>query len=223
MDWNPVGALFCSCGRSFTQPGSLNFHQKSCKHNKKRAIGALEKAKELWTERKRRCAPEDLMEGHDKTSQEGLNIITNEVCCLSWKAVHTKAKFPFDFQIEPTFHPAVQNGTENRVALTTTLLEVRSHVTSDHELLKSVRHDLGHNPAFRRRSYVLSGAESSQKTPVSKAVHGFCTTTTTTPSSYVRILFPSFNSHRSPSIDITIFEPTTGTSVACAADILHPS
>jgi hypothetical protein len=43
----------CTCGRSFLQPGPLKHHQRSCLKNKKRLFGVLEKAKEVWTSKKR--------------------------------------------------------------------------------------------------------------------------------------------------------------------------
>jgi hypothetical protein len=43
----------CVCGRVFAQPGGLAYHQRSCKKAKLRLSGALRKAKDLWTVRKR--------------------------------------------------------------------------------------------------------------------------------------------------------------------------
>lgn len=43
----------CPCGRTFVQPGALNYHKRSCSYTKKRLSQALEKAKEAWTSRKR--------------------------------------------------------------------------------------------------------------------------------------------------------------------------
>jgi hypothetical protein len=44
----------CTCGRSFSQPGPLKHHQRNCLTRKKRLFGALEKAKEIWTSKKRK-------------------------------------------------------------------------------------------------------------------------------------------------------------------------
>ena len=43
----------CGCGRSFPGPGSLKFHQCTCKSTKKHLHGVHLKAKELWKTRKR--------------------------------------------------------------------------------------------------------------------------------------------------------------------------
>jgi hypothetical protein len=43
----------CGCGRSFTAPGPLKFHQRTCKSTKKRLNIVLAKARELWESRKR--------------------------------------------------------------------------------------------------------------------------------------------------------------------------
>jgi hypothetical protein len=47
-------ALHCACGRSFLLPGALSKHRGTCTTSKKRLSGALDKAKKLWTGRKRR-------------------------------------------------------------------------------------------------------------------------------------------------------------------------
>ena len=44
----------CACGRSFVYPGALKTHQHSCSRSKKCLAGALEKAKEIWTSRKKK-------------------------------------------------------------------------------------------------------------------------------------------------------------------------
>jgi Plavaka transposase len=54
MDRGSSFGQVCSCGREFTQPGSLRNHQKTCKKSKKRLTIALAKAKELIAGRKRR-------------------------------------------------------------------------------------------------------------------------------------------------------------------------
>ncbi|KAH7904408.1 hypothetical protein BJ138DRAFT_1138545 [Hygrophoropsis aurantiaca] len=43
----------CVCGRSFFQPNAFSTHERSCSRTKKRLSGALVKAKELWSSRKR--------------------------------------------------------------------------------------------------------------------------------------------------------------------------
>lgn len=44
----------CICGRTFTQPGPLVFHQRSCKKVKSRFSHALDMGKAAWRSRKRR-------------------------------------------------------------------------------------------------------------------------------------------------------------------------
>jgi hypothetical protein len=48
------GLHACVCGRQFLQPGPLKKHQGACTKSKKRLSSALEKAKQVWTHRKRR-------------------------------------------------------------------------------------------------------------------------------------------------------------------------
>lgn len=43
----------CTCGRAFYFPGALKNHERSCSKRKKRLSGALEKARVLWTSRKK--------------------------------------------------------------------------------------------------------------------------------------------------------------------------
>lgn len=42
------------CGHVFTQLNTFNIHQRNCKKGRKRLAGALAKARELWSTRKRR-------------------------------------------------------------------------------------------------------------------------------------------------------------------------
>jgi hypothetical protein len=58
----------CVCGRCFHQRGALLYHQRSCKKTKTRLAGALVKAKDVWTARKRRR-----LEG-ENPSQEGAGL-----------------------------------------------------------------------------------------------------------------------------------------------------
>jgi hypothetical protein len=44
----------CGCGRSFLSPGALKIHQRSCSKRKRRLDKAIEKAREIWSSRKRR-------------------------------------------------------------------------------------------------------------------------------------------------------------------------
>jgi hypothetical protein len=48
------GHLTCSCGRTFFQQSALSKHQKACQKSKKRLSSALDKAKSMWSGRKRR-------------------------------------------------------------------------------------------------------------------------------------------------------------------------
>ncbi|KAI0054779.1 hypothetical protein BV25DRAFT_1816540 [Artomyces pyxidatus] len=43
----------CHCGRSFTLPGALTHHKKSCSASRKRLSGAVSMAKEVWSARKK--------------------------------------------------------------------------------------------------------------------------------------------------------------------------
>jgi hypothetical protein len=47
-------AEICGCGRSFITPAALKNHQRSCRATKRQLNKALEKAKEVWSSRKRR-------------------------------------------------------------------------------------------------------------------------------------------------------------------------
>jgi ferric-dicitrate binding protein FerR (iron transport regulator) len=49
----------CACGRTFYSPGALKKHLRSCGTNKKRRAGALDRAKDLWREMKRRRLESD--------------------------------------------------------------------------------------------------------------------------------------------------------------------
>lgn len=67
--------LLCVCGRSFAQPSALKKHQRSCNKSKKRLAGALAKAKELWTARKRRRIDDSTCPNTTQSeSQEGAMI-----------------------------------------------------------------------------------------------------------------------------------------------------
>lgn len=44
----------CLCGRSFSHTSALSHHIRSCQKTKKRLSGALDKAKEVWSGKKRR-------------------------------------------------------------------------------------------------------------------------------------------------------------------------
>src|SRR5262247_1229805 len=44
----------CLCGRSFSQPSAFNNHKRTCPKSRKRLSSALEKAKQLWSRKKRR-------------------------------------------------------------------------------------------------------------------------------------------------------------------------
>jgi hypothetical protein len=43
----------CGCGRSFSGPGPLNFHSRTCQPTKKHFHSALAQAKEIWEKRKK--------------------------------------------------------------------------------------------------------------------------------------------------------------------------
>jgi hypothetical protein len=56
------GHLTCSCSRTFSQQSALSKHQKACQKSKKRLSSALDKAKSMWSGRKRRRL--DVGDGH---------------------------------------------------------------------------------------------------------------------------------------------------------------
>jgi hypothetical protein len=83
----------------FSQLNAFSNHQRNCMKSKKRLSGALEKAKELWSARKRArlatssgaCLPmaQDVQIAHASASSSGLTTVTDTVCLIH-KAV------PFD-------------------------------------------------------------------------------------------------------------------------------
>jgi hypothetical protein len=46
--------LICLCGREFYQDNAYGNHQRSCKRTKKRLSGALEKAKEIFAQKRQK-------------------------------------------------------------------------------------------------------------------------------------------------------------------------
>lgn len=52
--------FFCLCGREFYQQNAYGKHQRSCKSTKKRLTGALDKAKEIWAQKKQKLVHIDL-------------------------------------------------------------------------------------------------------------------------------------------------------------------
>jgi hypothetical protein len=69
----------CVCNRSFAQPGGLAYHQCSCKKAKARLAGALTKAKDAWTERKRRRLEAAQVERRKSPQPEGTVDVTLDV------------------------------------------------------------------------------------------------------------------------------------------------
>lgn len=51
------GVFHCLCGREFYQQNTYGKHQRSCKSTKKRLAGALDRAKEIWTQKKQKLDP----------------------------------------------------------------------------------------------------------------------------------------------------------------------
>jgi hypothetical protein len=49
----------CLCGRAFSQQSAFSNHKRTCQKSKKRLSSALEKAKQLWTGKKRRRLDQD--------------------------------------------------------------------------------------------------------------------------------------------------------------------
>lgn len=48
------GVFHCLCGREFYQQNTYGKHQRSCKSTKKRLTGALDRAKEIWAQKKQK-------------------------------------------------------------------------------------------------------------------------------------------------------------------------
>jgi hypothetical protein len=71
-------ALFCWCGRSFSQSGPLKGHQNSCQKSKRRLSGALAKAKESWTKKKRRRIEDLTGLASGQSSKEVLRVVDIE-------------------------------------------------------------------------------------------------------------------------------------------------
>lgn len=68
----------CACGRSFSQENSFNKHRRVCQKSKKRLSSALDKAKQLWTGKKRRrLNPDDSETTVDGPSFAGLAPISS--------------------------------------------------------------------------------------------------------------------------------------------------
>jgi hypothetical protein len=82
-------ALFCGCGRSFKLANAFSNHQRQCKKTKKRLSSALDKAKELWTAKKRRCVdqpwPSSSQDGN-QAAEVGRSAtptsLHGQVCCV---------------------------------------------------------------------------------------------------------------------------------------------
>jgi hypothetical protein len=72
----------CVCGRSFSQPGALSYHQRSCKKTKTRLAGALLKAKDAWAVRKRRRL--EVSEDVGSTSVAEAHAVELEVHISLW-------------------------------------------------------------------------------------------------------------------------------------------
>jgi hypothetical protein len=64
----------CYCGKSFLHPGALQIHQRSCSRGKKRLGVALDKAKELWNNRKRRRIHESVVQGSGQSNLQGAMV-----------------------------------------------------------------------------------------------------------------------------------------------------
>src|SRR5882762_6758061 len=92
MDWTLDSTFLCSCGKSFSQPGRLTFHQKSCKKGKRRLADAFEKARESWRQRKR-LQVEDLTASHIEASQQSPSgVIANSVSFFLVEIAHTESE-----------------------------------------------------------------------------------------------------------------------------------
>jgi hypothetical protein len=50
------GILECICGRTFSQENAYGKHRRSCKLTKKRLSGALDKAKEVFAQKRRKVS-----------------------------------------------------------------------------------------------------------------------------------------------------------------------
>jgi len=77
----------CICGRSFSQPGALKYHRRSCKKTKTCLEGALSKAKGAWITRKKRRIegpeerPNDVLDsGGSENFTQAAQIVNIDVC-----------------------------------------------------------------------------------------------------------------------------------------------
>lgn len=71
----PAWSQMCVCGRTFSVPRAYSCHLRACQKTKKRLIGAIEKAREKWTARKRQRT--------DVPTVEQAAMVTDEVDAIA--------------------------------------------------------------------------------------------------------------------------------------------
>ncbi|KAH7917491.1 hypothetical protein BV22DRAFT_1052389, partial [Leucogyrophana mollusca] len=76
----------CTCGRIFGQLNSYTNHLRTCKKSKKRLSGALSKARELWSIRKRPRIGGDVGRGSELSSHVGEGSVNTVVSSALEKA-----------------------------------------------------------------------------------------------------------------------------------------
>jgi len=80
-------SLICVCGRSFAQPGGLAYHHRSCKKAKVRLAEALDKAKDAWTDRRKRRRCEATQAERENLSEQDVSsesVMDAEVHIPPW-------------------------------------------------------------------------------------------------------------------------------------------
>ena len=114
MDMHTEGQLSCLCGRSFPQAGPLKHHQKSCKKSKTRMFGALERAKESWTARKRQrienLEGESSGANQSSSGHEEFNVMANNVCFFPDRSLQQLTSTIIS-QVLPTIQHEASHGT----------------------------------------------------------------------------------------------------------------
>lgn len=88
----------CYCGKSFPHPGALQIHQRSCGRGKKRLGVALEKAKELWLDRKRRRIHESAVQKNRQSNSQGVIIATQPSPLTSKEPLQISKVHPYSME-----------------------------------------------------------------------------------------------------------------------------
>jgi len=73
---DPVDSGFfqaCICGRTFSHHNAYNYHLRTCKSGKKRLSGALAKARDAFSSRKKRRLEESGQGGQEPLTEGGIS------------------------------------------------------------------------------------------------------------------------------------------------------